>query len=80
MAVGHMACHVSTCMAHEKDINMVWELFIEGGRSKKEKEGKGKKGKKERKRKEREEEKKGREKERVKESGVPTVGTRQTKK
>ena len=68
----------------EKAINRVWELFVEAGTSKKEKEGKkngeGKKGKKERKRKKREMEKKGREKEREKERGVPTVGTHQTKK
>ena len=67
----------------ENAINMVWELYV-GGNSKKEKEGKkmgeGKKGKKERKRKEREKEKKGREKEGKKESGVPMVETRQTKK
>ena len=48
MHVGHMACHVSTCMAHVKAINM--ELFVQGGGSKKEKEAKkkkkGKKGKK----------------------------------
>ena len=46
----------------------------------KEKKGEGKKGKKERKRKKKHNEKKGREKEREKESGVPKVGTRQTKK
>ena len=44
-----MACHVATCMAHEKAINLVGELFIEGGSNKKEKEGK----QKERERKER---------------------------
>ena len=83
MHVGHMACHVSTCMALENAINIVWELFVEGGSSNKEKEGKkkgeGKKGKKERKRRERRK-KKGKEKEGEKESSVPTVGTRQTKK
>ena len=73
MHVGDMVCHVLTCMAHVKAINM--ELFVQGGGSKKEnkgkkKEGEGKKGKKERKRKEREKEKKGREKEGEKESGV----------
>ena len=67
----------------ENAINMVWELFVEGGSSKKEKEGKkkgrGKKGKKERKRKEIGKEKKGREKEGEKESSVLIVGTRQIK-
>ena len=48
MHVGHMECHVSTCMAHVKAINM--EMFVQGGGSKKEKEGKKKK---ERERKER---------------------------
>ena len=38
--VGHMACHVSTCMAHLKAINMV--LFVEGGSNKRENEGKKK--------------------------------------
>ena len=38
-----MACHVSTCMAMEKDIFGMWELFIQVGSSKKEKEGKKKK-------------------------------------
>ena len=91
MHVGHMASHVcdtwhAMCQHAwhmEKAIYGVCELFIEAGSSKKEKEGKkreGKKGKKERKRKEREKEKKGREKEGEKESGVPTVGTRHTKK
>ena len=92
MHLGHMASHVcdtwhAMCQHAwhmEKAINMVWELFVEAGSSKKEKEGKkkgeGKKGKKERKRKEREKEKKGREKEGEKENGVSTVGTRQTKK
>ena len=47
MHVGHMACHVSTCMAHLKAINM--ELFVQAGSSKKEKERK----KNERERKER---------------------------
>ena len=52
----------------ENVINMVWESFVEGGSSKKDKEGK-KRGRG-----------KGREKEGEKESGIPTVGTRQTKK
>ena len=47
-----MACHVSTCMAHVKAINM--ELFVQGEGSKKEKEGKKRRGKE---RKEREEKK-----------------------
>ena len=68
----------------ENAINMVWELFVEGGSSKKEKEGKkrgeGKKGKKERKRKEREKEKKVRQKEGEKENCVSMVGSRHTKK
>ena len=58
MHVGHMAIHVcdtwhAMCQHAwhmEKAINMVWELFVEAGSSKKEKEGKkngeGKKGKK----------------------------------
>ena len=57
MHVGHMASHVcdtwhAMCQHAwhmEKAINMVWELFVEGGSSKKEKEGKkgeGNKGKK----------------------------------
>ena len=57
MHVGHMACHVCdtwhVMCQHawhmEKAINMVWELFVEAGSSKKEKEGK----KRERERKER---------------------------
>ena len=92
MHVGHMASHVcdtwhAMCQHAwnmEKDIYGVWELFVQAGSSKMEKEGKkkgeGKKGKKEKKRKKREKEKKGREKEREKKSGVPTVRTRQTKK
>ena len=61
----------------ENAINMVWELFVEGGSNKKEKQGKkkgeGKKGKNERKIKERE-------KEGEKENGVLMVRTRQNKK
>ena len=52
----------------EKDIYGVWELFVQAGSNKKEKEGKkqreGKKGKKERKRKERKEEENERERRR----------------
>ena len=63
----------------ENAINMVWELFVEEGHNKKEKEGKkkgeGKKEKKEEKKREREKEKKGREKEGEKESGVSIVRT-----
>ena len=62
MHVEHMASHVcdtwhAMCQHAwhmEKAINMVWELFIEAGRSKKEKEGKKKR---EKERKEREEKK-----------------------
>ena len=45
MHVGHMESHVSTCMAMEKDIYGMWELFIQVGSSKKEKEGKKRRGK-----------------------------------
>ena len=58
MHVGHMVCHVLTCMAHVKAINM--EFFVQGGGSKKEKEGK-KKRRRGKERKEREEKKRGRE-------------------
>ena len=54
-----MESHVSQCMEHGKCYNMVWELFVEGGSSKKEKEGKKKGRGKERK--EREENKRERE-------------------
>ena len=64
MHVGHMACHVSTCMAHVKAINM--EMFVQGGGSKKEKEGK----KKERERKER---KRGKEKRERKKENMKAV-------
>ena len=65
MHVGHMASHVcdiwhAMCQHAwhmEKAIYGVWELFVEGGSNKKEKEGK----KKERERKERAEKKKERE-------------------
>ena len=70
MHVGHMASHVcdtwNAMCQHawhmEKAINMVWELFIEVGSSKKEKEGK----KKERERKERKRGKEKRERKRRK--------------
>ena len=89
MHVGHMASHVCdtwhamcrNAWHMEKAINMVWELFIEGGSSKKEKEGKKKERERKRRKEKRErKKKKGREKEGEKESGVPTIGTRQTKK
>ena len=68
----------------KKVINMVWELFVEAESSKNEKEGKKRRGKerkeREEKKREREKEKKGREKKGEKESSVPTVETRQTKK
>ena len=48
----------------EKAINMVWELFVEGGSSKKEKEGKKKRGKKRKEREENKREREGEERER----------------
>ena len=57
MHVGHMACHVSTCMALLKAINMGVSIQFVGSIKKKEEEGK-RKGKKKREEKKKEEERK----------------------
>ena len=74
-----MASHVSPCMQVGRSIKGGGDQFVEEGRSKKERGRKKKRERKERK-KEREKEKKGREKEGEKEVGIPTIGTRRTKK
>ena len=61
MHVGHMACHVSTCMAHRE--GHIWGLGVVH-RSREQQEGKGRKKKRGKERKEREEKKRERERER----------------
>ena len=78
-----MACHVSTCMARGEGYKYGVGAIR---RSREQQEGKGRKKRRGKERKEIEEkkrEKEGEERERKKEkkeSGVPTVGTRRTKK
>ena len=74
---------MSTCMEHGIAIKRCSQAVRRDGEHQEEKRRKkneGKRGKKERKRKKRENEKKGREKEGENGSGVPTVGTHQSKK
>ena len=76
-----MACHVSTCVAHEECY--IWGVGAVRRRKKEnagKKKGRGNERKEREEIKEREKEKKGREKQGEKESGVPAVKTSQTKK